>query len=81
MSIKVKPLSQSISVTTANTVSNGASIICTTGTGATLITVAYANATVKGSVAVPPNYVITILKSATDTIAANAAINCTVGTA
>lgn len=78
--IRIKPLSESITVTTANTVNNGAYIVCTT-TAQTLITVAYANGSVKGSFTSPANYVVTIIKGNTDTIAANVAIFCTVGAA
>jgi len=72
----VKPLSQQISVTAANTVSN-ASLVYIATTASTLVTVAYANTTVKASVVVPANQVIYLDKAPTDTIAANVAVSAT----
>lgn len=71
-----KPLAAQISLTTANTVSN-ASLVFVSTTATALLTVAYANTVVKGSLTLPANQYIFVDKGPTDTLAANVAVFAT----
>ncbi len=72
----IKPFSESISLTTANTVSNAICVYIST-TASTLVTVSSNTAVVRGSFVVPANQYILVEKLATDTITANVAISAT----
>ena len=72
----IKPLSNEISVSTANTVS-GAVVVRTYASANSLVTVADANTDVKGQFTIPVGTVEYIEKTPTDTVSANVAVFCT----
>lgn len=72
----IKPLSQSVSLTTANTVSNS-TLVYLAANSNTLITITSNTGTVTGSFVIPQTTYIVVEKKPTDTIAANVAIAAT----
>lgn len=76
MAQPIKLLGDSITVTTANTVSNSQAVFITVGATATTITQTLANSATR-SIVIPAGGTIVISKAPTDTIAANAAVSAT----
>jgi len=72
----IKPLANTITLTTANTI-NDARLVYIFASTASLITVTSNTNVVKGSIVVPPNNFILIEKERTDTLTANLAVSAT----
>ena len=72
----IKPLSNEILVTTANTVSS-AVVVRAYASVNTVLTVSEADTTVKGQFTIPAGTVEYVEKSPTDTISADVAVRCT----
>jgi len=73
----IKPLANSITLTTANTVNDAKLVYVLATVAATLVTVTSNTNVVKGSIVVPPNNFVLIEKEQTDTLTANLAVFAT----
>lgn len=73
----IKLLANTVSFTTANTVNTAGFVSITTGAVATLVTQRDSANNVLGSIVLPPNTIVSIRKTASDTLEANNTISCT----